>query len=74
MNKSIVVKDKYRKNPLSLEPGGSSVTVTFSDGFSQTYDKVKNPRAFIAKVSDDPKRQFKIVSITVDGKPFTQNY
>lgn len=66
--KSIIVKDKYRKNPLSLEPGGSSVTVTFSDGFSQTYDKVKFPNAFIRKINESNERKFPIVSIFVDGK------
>ena len=70
MSKRIYVKDKYRKNPLSLEPGGHEVTVIYSNGFSQTYDKVKSPKAFIAKVSDDPKRNHKIVSITVDGQPY----
>ena len=74
MKQHFYVKDKFRKNPLSLEPGGHDVTLTYADGFSQTYDKVKNPRAFIAKISDNPKRRFKIVSITVDGKPYTQNY
>ena len=68
MNKSIVVKDKYRKNPLSLEPGGSSVTVTFSDGFSQTYDKVKFPNAFVRKINESNERRFPIVSIVVNGQ------
>jgi len=68
MAKSIVVKDKYRTNPLSLTPGGSSVTVTFSDGFSQTYDKVKFPNAFVRKINESNERRFPIVSIVVDGK------
>ena len=68
MAKSIVVKDKYRTNPLSLTPGGSSVTVTFSDGFSQTYDKVKFPNAFIRKINESKERKFPVVSIVVDGK------
>ena len=68
MNKSIIVKDKYRKNPLSLEPGGSSVTVTFSDGFSQTYDKVKFPNAFVRKINESNERRFPIVSIVVNGQ------
>jgi len=68
MAKSIVVKDKYRKNPLSLEPGGSSVTIIFSDGFSQTYDKIKFPNAFVRKINESNERRFPIVSIVVDGK------
>ena len=70
MSKHIYVKDKYRKNPLSLEPGGHEVTLTYADGFAHTYNKVKSPKAFIAKVSDNPKRSHKIVSITVDGQPY----
>jgi hypothetical protein len=68
MAKSIVVKDKYRTNPLSLTSGGSSVTVTFSDGFSQTYDKVKFPNAFIRKINESNERKLPIISIVVDGK------
>jgi hypothetical protein len=68
MAKSIVVKDKYRTNPLSLTPGGSSVTVTFSDGFSQTYDKVKFPTAFIRKINESNERRLPIISVVVDGK------
>ena len=66
--KNIVVKDKYRKNPLSLQPGGSNVIVTYSDGFSQTYDKVKFPDAFIRKINESNQRRFPIVSISIDGK------
>jgi hypothetical protein len=74
MKNHIYVKDKYRKNPLSFEPGGHNVTIVYSNGFSQTYDKVKSPKAFISKISDDPKRISKIVSIVVDGKQFTEEY
>lgn len=72
MKKHIYVKDKYRKNPLSLIPGGHEVTIIYANGFSQTYDKVKSPKAFISKISNDPKRPHKMVSITVDGEPFMQ--
>jgi hypothetical protein len=62
------VKDEYRTNPLSHQPGGSNVTVTYSDGFSQTYDKVKFPDAFIRKINESNERRFPIVSISIDGK------
>lgn len=39
------VKDEYRKNDLSLEPGGSEVHVVYS-GETRVYDKVKYPQAF----------------------------
>ena len=68
MKKTIIVKDKYRTNPLSLKPGGSDVTVTYSDGFSQTYDKVKFPHAFVRKINESNKRGQPIISIVIDGK------
>jgi hypothetical protein len=67
MKGHIYVKDKYRKNPLSLEPGGHNVTVTYSDGFSQTYDKVKYPTAFIKKINESNERGKPIISVVVDG-------
>lgn len=39
------VKDEFRKNGLSLEPGGSEVLIHYS-GETRVYDKVKNPEAF----------------------------
>ena len=36
------VGDEFRTNPLSLKPGGSIVTVVFSDGRMLDYDKVKS--------------------------------
>jgi len=70
--KNIIVQDKYRKNPLSLKPGGHDITVVYADGFSETYDKVKYPKAFISKISDGNRRQVKIVGVFVDGKPFSR--
>ena len=37
------VKDEHRTNPLSLEPGGGVVRVTFKNGKFRDYDKIKNP-------------------------------
>jgi len=68
MKQHIHVKDKYRTNPLSLQPGGHDVTVTYSDGFSQTYDKVKYPTAFIRKINESNERRLPIISVVVDGK------
>ena len=39
------IKDEYRKNDLSLEPGGSEVYVVYP-GETRVYDKVKYPQAF----------------------------
>jgi hypothetical protein len=72
MNKNIYVKDEYRTNPLSLIPGGHEVTITYEDGFSQTYDKVKSPKAFVSKLRDHKKRKTKIIRVVVDGSLFTE--
>ena len=44
------VGDEYRTNPLSLSPGGSVVTVVFSDGRMLDYDKVKSPKKYVSKI------------------------
>ena len=58
------VGDEYRTNPLSLSPGGSIVTVVFSDGRMLDYDKVKSPKKYVSKIpqKDD------IVAVYVNGK------
>lgn len=67
--RSIKVKDEYRKNPLSFIPGGSTVTIVFEDGLNIVYNKIKSPRKFIKKISEDPAKG-KIVVVLVDGKPW----
>ena len=50
------VKDEFRTNPLSHQPGGCTVRVTFKNGKHRDYDKVKKPMAFInaiQKVGND---------------------
>lgn len=39
------IKDEYRKNSLSLSPGGTEVQVVYL-GETRVYDKVKHPKAF----------------------------
>jgi hypothetical protein len=65
----MIVKDKYRLNPLSLQPGGHKVHVVFEDGFELVYDKVKYPGAYIRKVSKESKRKFPIAKVYVDDSP-----
>ena len=47
---SMRVADEFRTNPLSLIPGGSLVTVVFSDGRMLDYDKVKSPKKYVSKI------------------------
>jgi hypothetical protein len=59
------VGDEFRTNPLSLKPGGSIVTVVFSNGKTLDYDKVKSPRRYVGSI---PERE-DIVQIFVNGNP-----
>lgn len=43
------VKDEYRKNGLSLQPGGVEVIVHYG-GETRVYDKVKFPDSFAEKI------------------------
>lgn len=64
----MLVKDKYRKNPLSFQPGGDEVTVEYSDGFEKTYDKVKYPKKFIEHITNESNTSRKIIAVYVNGK------
>lgn len=62
--KVIKVKDSYRTNPESHIPGGS-VVETFSDrGIRLVYDKIKNPDAYIRRITKDDS----IIKVYVDGE------
>ena len=60
---SMRVSDEFRTNPLSLKPGGSIVTVVFSDGRMLDYDKVKSPKKYVASI---PQRE-DITAVYVNG-------
>jgi len=52
------VGDAYRKNHLSLRPGGFSVFVKDWRGKVLEYDKIKNPQAYIRSLKRrDPEIQ-----------------
>lgn len=65
-NKTIQVTDQFRKNDLSLTPGGAVVEVTYSSGKTLSYDKIKNPTKYIQSLANDST----IVLVKVNGKPF----
>lgn len=58
------VSDEYRKNHLSLKPGGSIVSVTFSNGSVREYDKVKFPQSYVGQIEGKEN----ITQILVDSK------
>jgi len=66
MSKSILVHDRFRTNELSVQPGGSTVTVEYADGSNRSYNKVKSPRAYINSIIKDET----ISSVKVDGQAY----
>jgi hypothetical protein len=62
--KTYIPTDDMRTNPLSTQPGGSTVTVKF-DGHEVIYTNIKNPGAYIRKIK---REREDIQSIIVDGK------
>ena len=66
MEKTIRVTDNHRTNPESLVPGGSIVETIDSKGLRLVYDKIKNPSAYVARITKD----LSIVQVLVDGQIF----
>jgi hypothetical protein len=62
--KEFKVADQARTNQLSLEPGGSVVTVVHTDGKKLVYDKIKKPQSYINIASRDET----VSEIWLDGK------
>lgn len=63
----INVKDQFRTNPLSRQPGGHTVDVTYEDGLTLVYDKVKKPGAYVRSIEEKGHEHGKILEIRVDG-------
>ena len=57
----MTVKHKYtptpnmRTNPISLEPGGETVTIIY-DGYTVEYTNIKNPVQYITSVRKHSKK------------------
>ena len=66
----IHVKDEFRTNNLSLQPGGFTVTVEYRDGSKRSYDKVKDPRRYVQSLVS---KGVEISQVLVDGEPFDWN-
>jgi hypothetical protein len=62
--KIIKVTDNFRTNPESLVPGGHVVEIFNNDGLRLVYDKIKNPGAYIARITKDQT----IKQVYVDGE------
>lgn len=66
MQKGYYVGDEFRKNDLSLTPGGSRVEVIYKTE-TKIYDKIKSPSAYVSVIL---KRDKNILEIRVDGVPY----
>jgi len=62
--KTYVPTNEMRTNPLSTQPGGSTVTVKFEE-HEIVYTNIKNPGAYIRKIK---KERDDIVAIYVNGE------
>lgn len=65
---SLKVKDQYRTNPLSLKPGGFSVTAIHETGRVFIYDKVKNPSSYIRRMCLEESEHGAIIEVLVDDQ------
>ena len=66
---SVKVKDQYRKNPLSVEPGGHEVTVVHEGGKTFIYDKIKSPGSYIKGISSvTQSKNGPIIRILINGE------
>ena len=59
------VKDEFRTNDLSLIPGGKTVSVTYANGRTLVYDKVKSPEKYIAALRNKPSENGEIIDVKV---------
>jgi hypothetical protein len=66
VSRTLNVSDQFRTNNLSLTPGGSVVEITYNNGKTLSYDKVKNPKKYIQSLSNYKD----IIAVKVDGEPF----
>jgi hypothetical protein len=61
------VKDEFRKNELSLEPGGEEVLVHYP-GETRIYDKVKYPSSFAKSIINKREREGKPLPNKIETK------
>lgn len=53
-------------NPLTLQPGGNTLKLVFSDGSSQVQPRIKYPEKYIHKVRKERKENGKFLSEVYD--------
>jgi len=65
MAHNIKVNQEFRKNALSLKPGGSTVTVMYDNNIELEYNNIKNPQAYINTIAKTDKT---IIGIKINGQ------
>jgi hypothetical protein len=65
MAHNIKVNQEFRKNALSLKPGGSTVTVMYDNNIELEYNNIKNPQAYINTITKSNKT---IIGIKINGQ------
>jgi hypothetical protein len=65
MAHNIKVNQEFRKNALSLKPGGSTVTVVYDNNIELEYNNIKNPQAYINTIAKTDKS---IIGIKINGR------
>ena len=65
MAHNIKVTQEFRKNALSLKPGGSTVTVMYDNNIELEYNNIKNPQAYINTIAKTDKS---IIGIKINGQ------
>ena len=68
----------YEKSPLSLEPGGDTIKITFRNGEVRIYTNIKNVSAYVAKVLKESEKhiekielekQVEVIKVTTEWRP-----
>jgi len=53
----------YEKSPLSLEPGGDTIKITFRNGEVRIYTNIKNVSAYVAKVLKESEKHIEKIEL-----------
>lgn len=61
-------KKKFTKHPLSLKPGGVTLTFVYSQGMPESHGSIKYPTAYIDKVIREKEKEgISVVAVYKNG-------
>jgi len=64
----MLVNDDYRKNDLSVIPGGVTVHCVYESGRRISYDKIKNTQKYIRALRPEDERYGILCEIWIEDK------